>query len=163
MKNIHRFLTQREWGELEQDKGIGGIAWTELFILFDTSEARTPNGRHVKNLEADKRAKDRKDSRAKSKAGAQSKQLSNCNVLPSLQEELSTFKAIVRDIARHEMQVNDGRTFKAEVRQQTTRLANLGMLGNHVAIAGHCKISNEERDTLTEAILKQKVGQPRKA
>ena len=52
--NIHRFLNHREWGEVEQDKGIGGIAWIELFILFDTSEARTPNGRHVKNLEAEK-------------------------------------------------------------------------------------------------------------
>lgn len=115
-------------GALEEDKGIGGITWIELFILFGTSEARAPNGRRVKNLEADNRAKDRKDSRAKSKAGAQSKQLSNFNVLRFLQEELSTFKAIVRDIARHEMQVNDGRIFKADVRQQITRLSNQSML-----------------------------------
>ena len=51
----------------------------------------------------------------------------------------------MRDIARHEMQANDGRLFKAEVRQQITRLSNLGIRGSHAVIAGHCKISNEER------------------
>ena len=46
-ENIHKFLTHREWGELDQDEGVSGITWVELFALFDTTEARTPNGRHL--------------------------------------------------------------------------------------------------------------------
>ena len=78
--------------------------------------------------------------------------------MPTLQEELSTFKAIVRDIARHEMQIKDGKVFTAESRQQITRLANLGMIGNQITISGHCNVTEEERTTITEAILKQKGG-----
>lgn len=56
------------------------------------------------------------------------------------------------------MQINDGKAFTAERRHQITRLAKLGVIGNRAAILGHCKVTEEERNTITEAILKQKRG-----
>ena len=80
-----------------------------------------------------------------------------------MQEELSAFKATVRDIARHEMQIKDGKVSTAESRQDLTRLANLGRIGNQAAVSGHSKVIEEERTAITEAILGKKQERPRKA
>ena len=68
--------------------------------------------------------------------------------LPTLDEELKSFKAIVRYIMRHE----------AEGRNRLRRLAKLGIIGHQPAIVAYCKVSMEERDTIIERLLKQKVG-----
>ena len=39
----------REWAETDTEERIGGVTWLELFILFDTSGARTIEGRHIKD------------------------------------------------------------------------------------------------------------------
>lgn len=141
-ESIHNFMAKREWGEVEQELDIRGITWIELFVVFDTAEARTPGGKHVKDLDIEARPKERSNGGAKVKKVGTNKAFTSSNVLPSLQEEMCTFNAIVRDIARHELQRQVGKGFNAERRQHITCLANLGMLGHQGAIAGHCKVSD---------------------
>ena len=63
-KNIHRFMASRRWAPIDTSNSTSGATWIELFILFDTTGARTMKGQHVKDPEAKKRA-DRRDSIAK--------------------------------------------------------------------------------------------------
>ena len=62
-----------------------------MFALFDTSKVRSIASAHTKNEEANQRAKKRKGHQS-TQANAQA----NATALPSLQEELSRFKQIVR-------------------------------------------------------------------
>ena len=39
--DIHSFLADREWAPAQQENSTGGTTWIELFILFDTSAARS--------------------------------------------------------------------------------------------------------------------------
>ena len=58
---------------VKADTDVGGIAWIELFILFDTTGYRSEEGQHIKNKAAAKRADERKGSKrnAKGKRGAE--------------------------------------------------------------------------------------------
>ena len=76
--------------------------------------------------------------------------------MPTLQEELARFKAVCRHIVLHEASHADGKLFKAEQRQKLKRLADLGVLAHQPAIAAYCKATEQERTTITNAILAQK-------
>ena len=76
----------------------------------------------------------------------------------SLDQELKLFKAIVRQIARHELNDEQTRFFQMERRSQLRRLAPLGIEGNEPAAKAYCKVTPQEGDRIIEAILKQKVG-----
>ena len=54
-------------GEVDQGRDIGGITWFELFVHFDTTEARTLGGKHVKDLDVEARTKERRNAGAKAK------------------------------------------------------------------------------------------------
>ena len=92
-----------------------------MFALFDTIGARTPEGKHVEDIEAEVRAEERRGSKAKGRKAGKVKAETNSNVMPSLQEEMSTFKAIVREVARHEMQKKDGKMFTHEAEHHQAR------------------------------------------
>ena len=78
--------------------------------------------------------------------------------MPTLDEELKSFKAIVRHIMRREADSEQSKWFKAEGRNRLRRLAKLGIIGHQLAIVAYCKVSKEERDVIIENLLKQKVG-----
>ena len=64
---------------------------------------------------------------------------------PSMGEEIGRLKAIARHIARHEVDKEQAGWFEMEKRQYLRRLAGLGIQGHQHAIAGHVKITEEER------------------
>ena len=82
----------------------------------------------------------------------------NATALPTLQKELTRFKAICRHIVKHEASHVGGKLFKAEHRQKLTRLAELGVRAHQPAIAAYCKVTAQERTTIINAILTQKAG-----
>jgi predicted metal-binding protein len=75
-----------------------------------------------------------------------------------MDEELKLFKAIVRQIMRHEAGPREAKWFLVEGRARLRRLAKLGATGHQPAFAAYCKTNLEEKQAVTEAILGQKVG-----
>ena len=73
-----------------------------------------------------------------------------------LQEEVVTFKTIMRDIAMHGAKHDDTMIFRVEQRQHLRRLAGLGVLAHQPAIAEYCKTTEEERGKMALCILQQK-------
>ena len=73
-------------------------------------------------------------------------------------EEIGRFKAIARHIARREVGKEQAGWFEMEKRQYLRRLAGLGIQGHQPAIAGHVKITEEEKEKVIKAIMQQKVG-----
>ena len=64
---IHKFIGNREWAPTQQDNTTGGNTWIELFILSDTTAARSGAGDHVKDPEAAARAEKTKPNNNKLK------------------------------------------------------------------------------------------------
>ena len=82
---------------------------------------------------------------------------------PTLDEELKTFKAIVRHITKYEIEPKAVRWFTADNRPSIRRLSNLGISGHQPAIAAYCKMTRDEKGKVTDAIMKQKVANNPKA
>ena len=97
----------------DEDKEVSGIPWLEMFIRFDTSAARTKKGRETSGDKTQGRA----DARAK-KMKRKSREAvgPGATVLPTLAEELSRFKAIVRDIGSRETGTEQSKMFLMEKR-----------------------------------------------
>ena len=73
-------------------------------------------------------------------------------------QEIKLFKAIVREITRHELDDNKRKWFQMEARHKLRRLAPPGVTGNQPALVAFCKTTKGEQRSITEAILQQKVG-----
>ena len=84
-------------------------------------------------------------------------------VKPTLDEELKKFKAIIRQIMRHEATDEQAKWFTMEARNKLRRLAKLGITAHQPGVAAYCKTSEEERLKITESLLIQKVGSSPKA
>ena len=82
---------------------------------------------------------------------------------PTLDEELKTFKAIIRHITTFETEQKAIKWFQADNRPSLRRLGNLGIMGHQPAIAAYCKMTKEEKEKVTDAIMKQKVANNPKA
>ena len=152
-EQIHGFLAQRKWAHAHPASDAGGITWAELFILFDTSGGRTTAGQHQKSQAATDRAKKRKSKEKKhltSDTAAIPK--------PTYDEEIKQFKAICRYVLSNDVQEEQRKWFRGEVRPQWKRLALLGIEGNQPAIAAYCETTAEEDSKIAEAIIRQKVG-----
>ena len=80
---------------------------------------------------------------------------------PTLDEELKTFKAIVRHITKYEAEPTAARWFTADNRPCLRRLGNVGINGREPSIAVYCKMTNEEKERVTDAILTQKIANNR--
>jgi len=136
------------------------VTWAELFILFDTAGMRAHGSDHV----IDTKAKQRADARRKAKAtkedrnGRSKRQCGSAVVKPVYEAEIQRFKAIVRQIAKHELEPQQSNLFKMEGRSRLRRLAGLGIYGHQPGIAAHVAITPEEEERVVEAILRQKVG-----
>ena len=61
--DIHEFLTSRKWAQATSEGSASGVTWLELFILFDTTHARSIGGEHTKDEAAHKRAMKRTEGR----------------------------------------------------------------------------------------------------
>ena len=72
--------------------------------------------------------------------------------------EVQRFKAIVRHIAKHELEPHQSGWFQMESRGKLRRLAGLGIYGHQPGIAAHVATNPEEEERVVEAILRQKVG-----
>ena len=109
-EEVHAFLAERLWAPAQVDSECGGITWVELFALFDTGGKRSEEGQHIKNPEATQRANQRK---AKARS-ANAKKMGTCDstvaAMPTLDEELKQFKAIVRHVMKHETEKKNGET-----------------------------------------------------
>ena len=157
-EEIHSFIRQREWGHAHPEAEAGGITWAEMFIVFDTGGYRTDKGQHIRNPEAAKRAEARKDRSKEAKKNRRNSYMSSAAPKATYDQELKTFKAIFREITRHDLDEHKRKWFLMEQRQHLKRLAPLGIGGNQPAIAAYCKTSREEQATIAEALLQQKVG-----
>ena len=129
-----------------------------------TSQANElKKGQFQKNPEATRRAEKRKPASRNTK-----KKRSNLNDTTvvskaTLDEEIKEFKAIVRHIFKHEAKLAKGKWIRMENRSNVIRLNDLGIYGHQPAIKAYCHMSNEEKATITEHILKQKIANNRKA
>jgi hypothetical protein len=82
---------------------------------------------------------------------------------PSLDEEIKLFKTICRYILQNDLQDEQRTWSRMDQRMHLRRLAPLGIEGNQPAVAAYCEVTKEEDDTITKAILQQKVGANPKA
>ena len=160
-RDIHKFFANRSWTPTAEQSTISGVTWLELFVLFDVSGARTSKGDHIKDPKARKRADARNKKRSKLQGGRTT--IGNAIVQPSLDEELKRSKAIVRHIAKREVDKDQGRWFLMEARAKFRRLGPLAVWGNQPAIAAHVQMTKEEVGSVTESIPKQKIGHNPKA
>ena len=69
----------------------------------------------------------------------------------------------MRHIAKHEVDKDQGRWFLMETRAKLRRFGPLAVWGNQPAIAAHVLMTKDEVESVTENILKQKVGHNPKA
>ena len=130
----------------------------ELFVLFDKSGLRTKGGEHVLNHEVRQRAEKRKAEQA-SKEDLPRNYADHAAILRlALDAELARFKAIVRHIARHELQDQDADMFTMDDNSKFRRLAKLGIYGHQPGIAAHVRTTMEEDQGIVEGLLAQKVG-----
>ena len=77
---------------------------------------------------------------------------------PTLDEEVKQFKAISRYIFNKDLQKEQRKWIRFEMRPQWRRLAWLGIEGSQPAISAFCETSKEEDEKIAEAIVRQKVG-----
>ena len=135
----------------------------EIFDLFDITGARSAAGVHLKSPDAAKRADARQANKSKNLSKMHNTRGADATSLPTLNEELRSFKAIFREITRSEANHEDGQVFRAEKMDQICRLADLGILAHQPAIAAYAQVTDIERDEVTRCILSQKVGANPKA
>jgi len=148
---------------VQADTDAGGIAWIELFALFDITGNRSEEGQHLKNRAATKRAEKRKGSIRNAKGKRGSPKEATAESKPTLDEELTLFKAIVRRITKYEAGPQASKWFQADNRPSLRRLGNLGINGHQPAIAVYCKLAGNEKEVVVDAIMKQKVADNPKA
>ena len=84
-------------GPTQEENSSGGTSWIELFILFDTTAARSAEGEHIKEPETAARAAKRKKQEGKK---AKQQRLGSAITSPTLDEKLKNFKAIARHTMR---------------------------------------------------------------
>ena len=114
-ESMHAFISDRQWAEAHAESTIAGIAWLELFVLFDTSGHREQGADHIKDKEATQRAMDRKAKRIEATKRKERK-AEDATTKPSLQEKMVLFRAIVRPIAAHDINGQKASWFLSEQR-----------------------------------------------
>ena len=117
--------------------------------MFDISGERSHNGEHVVDTKAKERAEARRANSSKSKQSSRNKKkrCEDAVVKPVYEAEIKRFKAIVRQIAKHELEPNQSRLFCMESRSRLRRLADLGVYGHQPGIAAHVLTDPDERES----------------
>ena len=118
---------------------------------------RTREGEHVLDREVKLRAEKRKADQA-SEVDLPRNYLEHVAVpKPALDVELARFKAIVRHIARHELEERYADMFIMDDGTKFRRLAKVGIYGHQPGIAAHVKTSEEEEQRIMEGLPAQKA------
>ena len=159
--DIHKFLKEKRWAPTNPEENVAGVTWAELFIMFDTSGQRSQGGEHVIDMKAKQRADERRKAKASKEDRSRRSKGKRCEdvvVKPVYEAEILRFKAIVRQIAKHELEPQQSSMFQMESRSRLRRLAGLGIYGHQPGIAAHVATEPEEEEKVVEAILRQKVG-----
>lgn len=74
---------------------------------------------------------------------------------PTYDEEIKLFKAVVRHIAKYEAEQGKDGWFQMENRANLRRLSDRGVNGHQPAMKAFCQVTNQEKEQIAEAILKQ--------
>ena len=82
---------------------------------------------------------------------------------PTYDEEIKLFKVVVRHIAKYEGERGKAGWFQMDNRANLRRLNDLGVNGRQPAIKSLCQVTNQEKEQLVEAILKQTAANNKKA
>ena len=82
---------------------------------------------------------------------------------PTFDAEIKLFKAVVRHIAKYEAEQGKAGWFQMDNRANLRRLNDLGVNGHQPAIKAFCQVTNQEKEQIVEAILKQKNAKNKKA
>ena len=127
-----------------------------MFTLYDLTVNRSEKGHHLKNPEAEKRAEKRRLKARCAKVKKLSLNETTVVTKPTLDEEIKQFKAIVRHIMKYEAEQEKAKWFRVGSRASLRRLSNLGISGHQPSIMAYSKMTKDEKDRITEAILKQK-------
>ena len=141
--DVHAFMKRRRWTHVDMEEDVAGITWVELFVLFDTEGHRSPIGEHVRDQKARERVEARKSVRDRTKHEVKRAKLSDAVTKPLFDEEVKRFKAICRQVARHELEEKQAQMFLMEGRGKIKRLANLGVYGHQPGIAAHVHTTAE--------------------
>lgn len=162
-EDIHHFLNSVDWAHSHAEGGddnkVSGTTWIELFIMFDTGSFRRPESDHVQSQAAKDRANQRAARRSSRATAARSKHHHRDTTRQAtLTEELNLFKEITRAIIKHDADPEDAKLIHMEKRQILRRLAGLGVYGHQPAVNAFAKTSEITDDTITTAIIQQKVG-----
>ena len=155
--DIHKFIGQRQWAAAPSEGNTAGITWLGMFVLFDISGARTARADHVKDRDAKKRA-DGRSSKTKKLQRWADRQRGQAIIKPTLQEEMALFKAIVRQVAKHEMPARRAKRLRVEERQDLRRLAKLGIDNHQAAVAAGIETTSDEKGRIIKSFLQQKAG-----
>ena len=161
-EDVHGCLKERKWAPAQADTEVAGITWIELFVLFDITGSRSEKGQHQKNPAATRRAKKRRENAKDAKNKKRNISETMAVAKPTLDEEIKLFKAIVRHITKFEIEPKEARWFIADNRPCLKRLGNLGINGHQPSITVYCKMAREEKQKVTDAIMKQKTQTIRK-
>ena len=103
-------------------------------MLFDTEGWRTTKGEHVPDLKARQKAEARKSTRGRTKQEVRRAKTSDAVAKPLFDAEIKRFKAICRQVARHELEERQGQMFLMEDRSMLNRLTTLGVYGHQPGI-----------------------------
>ena len=156
---IHRFMQESQWTTLRHDDEQSGCTWLELFIQFDTLGWRSENAAFTVDHAADNRAKVRKSkSRNLIWRRKSTKTDASMNTAPNLSTELANFKAIFRYIVANDLEDSQKQLFKQHTNTRQWRLRQFAIIGQQPSIRTTRICSEEERETVETAILKQRTG-----
>lgn len=155
-----KFLARQVWQVPSKEAKAAGIAWIELFVLFDIEGGRTEEGRYRKDAKAAKRADERM---AKGKKRRRAGIDDTAEVKASLGEELKRLKQICRFIGRQDMHEEHAEVLKVKEKTRYRRLKGLGVNGHQPCMKGNCIMGAASKERVEEAIFRQKYGTTAKA
>ena len=114
--DVHAFIKRRRWTHVNQEEGVAGITWVELYILFDTDGHRSAAGEHVCDQKVKERAQARRNRRGGTKHWPARARQADATIKPLFDEEVKRLKGICRQIAKHEGDEKQSQLFLMEGR-----------------------------------------------
>ena len=90
-EDVSHFLADQSWRTPTDDTRASGTTWLELFILFDTTGARSEGGSHIRDAEAKERAEKRRSNNKNENVKIKREGEHTAAVKPTLDNEIRTF------------------------------------------------------------------------
>ena len=128
-------------------------------IMENIDHFRRNESLHVPNQAAKTRANQRAAKRnCKGKSNRIKLHHRDATRVATLNEEMNLFKEITRAIIKHDAKQEDDGLVHMEKKQHLRRLAGLGVYRHQPAINAFVKTTGQQQDTITIAIIGQKMG-----